>query len=282
MKFFPRLLLGFLFLTPFALHAQQPDAATLAKAVQQFLKSSKDPWIKHYEALQKQEAAWFGMKEFKKAWDINESNLTISGTGKKDLPWKLRFDPEFPGEKHHPVWLTYDLSTCLYKPEMTATVLDFDLLFFMDSTWVVKKMQPGIEMLDEGRHRHLGPTAIAPEAWNSCMKIRLSNLEKSTPMLVGNRWKETASFIADCESRRDEINSAIESALKAKYTTAPVDHVETCPGTAEECFEFTDPAVGKIETEGIFTATSGPQTLFYKAIISVADKVTVKIENIWK
>jgi hypothetical protein len=96
------------------LKAQQPEASVLAKTIQGFVKNNPDLWLKNYEALQKQEMSWFGMNNFKKMWDF-EPNLTVTSTGNKLLPYSVRFNPEYPGEKHHPVWHTYDLSQCLLE-----------------------------------------------------------------------------------------------------------------------------------------------------------------------
>jgi hypothetical protein len=57
----------------------------------------------------------------------------------------------------------------------------------MDSTWKVKKVQPGIMMLEDGKSRHLGPNAIFDHVWNDCMKLMISNLERSQPALVGSQ-----------------------------------------------------------------------------------------------
>lgn len=259
----------------------QPDAAALAKTIQAHLKAHPEPWAKNYEALQKQEMAWFGLKNFKPTWDL-EPNLRVTNTGNKLTPYAVRFDPEYPGEKHHPVWHTYDLSSCLHKEAGAVTMLDFDLEFLMDSTWKVKKVQPAIQMLEDGKSRHLGPNAIFDHVWNDCMKLNISNLEKSQPALVGSRWKKTLEFIGKCEGMKAEINEAIAAAVRKKYTTAAVTEVLACEGPVEECFDFTDPQDGILQTDGIFKAASGPGMLYYHARITVTDGVQVVIENIWK
>ncbi len=266
-----------------SLHSQivQPEPPALAKSIQGFLKNNPDPWIKSYEALQKQELSWFGLNKFNKIWDL-EPNLTVNSTGNKLLPYSIRFDPEYPGAKHHPVWHTYDLSGCLYKAPGTVTMLDFDLLFLCDSTWKIKKIQPGIMMLEDGKSRHLGPTAIFGDVWNECMKLVISDLERSTPALVGTRWNRTAEFIQNCESRKDEINEAIAAAVKKKYTTAAVAEVMACTGPIDECFDVTSPMDGELQTDGIFKAEGGPGMLYYHAKINVADKVSVVIDRVWK
>jgi hypothetical protein len=274
------LLLACLALT---LHAQvpQPEPAALAKSIQGFLKNNPDPWIKNYEALQKQEMSWFGLTKFAKTWDL-EANLSVSSTGNKLLPYAIRFDPEYPGVKHHPAWHTYDLSSCLYKAAGSVTMLDFDLLFLCDSTWKVKKIQPGIMMLEDGKSRHLGPTAIFGDVWKDCMKLAISDFERATPSAVGKRWNDTAAFIASCEGRKTEINEAIAAAVKKKYTTAPVAEVMACEGPIQECFDVTDPMGGELQTDGIFKATSGPSMLYFHAKINVADNVVVVVDRVWK
>ncbi len=276
------LLLGlFILLGLVQLKAQQPEPSVLAKTIQGFVKNNPDLWLKNYEALQKQEMSWFGMNNFKKMWDF-EPNLSVTSTGNKLLPYSVRFNPEYPGEKHHPVWHTYDLSQCLLKAPGTVTMLDFDLLFLMDSTWKVKKVQPGIMMLEDGKSRHLGPNAIFDHVWNDCMKLMISNLERSQPALVGSRWGKTAAFIAKCEGQKAAINEAISAAVTKKYTTATVTEVMACEGPIEECFDVTDPSIGELQTDGIFKASSGPGMLYYHARITVADDIKVVIDNIWK
>lgn len=276
------LLLGLFILLGFVqLKAQQPEPSVLAKTIQGFVKNNPDLWLKNYEALQKQEMSWFGVNNFKKMWDL-EPNLTVTSTGNKSLPYSVRFNPAYPGEKHHPVWHTYDLSQCLLKAPGTVTMLDFDLLFLMDSTWKVKKVQPGIMMLEDGKSRHLGPNAIFDHVWNDCMKLNISNLERSQPALVGSRWAKTAEFIAKCEGQKAAINEAISAAVTKKYTTATVTEVMACEGPIEECFDVTDPAEGILQTDGIFKASSGPGMLYYHARITVTDEIKVVIDNIWK
>ena len=253
----------------------------MAKTIQGFVKNNPDLWLKNYEALQKQEMSWFGVNNFKKMWDF-EPNLKVTSTGNKLLPYSVRFNPEYPGEKHHPVWHTYDLSQCLLKAPGTVTMLDFDLLFLMDSTWKVKKVHPGIMMLEDGKSRHLGPNAIFDHVWNDCMKLNISNLERSQPALVGSRWGKTASFISKCENQKAAINEAISAAVTKKYTTATVTEVMACEGPIEECFDVTDPAEGILQTDGIFKASSGSGMLYYHARITVTDDIKVVIDNIWK
>jgi hypothetical protein len=265
-------------------HAQlpQPEPAALAKSIQGFLKNNPDPWIKHYEALQKKEMSWFGLSNFKKMWDL-EPNLSVSSTGNKLLPYSIRFNPEYPGDKHHPVWHTYDLSGCLYKTPGSVTMLDFDLLFLADSTWKIKKIQPGIQMLEDGRSRHLGPTAIFGDVWGDCMKLEISSLERSTPALVGTRWGKVAEFLVHCEGRKSEIWEAITAAVKKKYTTGAVTEVMACESAIEECFDVTDPMNGELQTEGIFKAEGGPGMLYYHAKITVSpDDVKVVVDRVWK
>ncbi len=259
----------------------RPEPAALAKSIQGFLKNNPDPWIKSYEALQKQELSWFGLNKFNKVWDL-EPNLSVNNTGNKLLPYAIRFDPEYPGSKHHPVWHTYDLSECLYKTPGSVTMLDFDLLFLADSTWKIKKIQPGIMMLEDGKSRHLGPTAIFGDVWNDCMKLAVSSIERSQPALVGTRWNKTAEFIASCETRKDEINAAIAEAVKKKYTTSPIAEVLACTGPIDECFDVTSPLDGELQTDGIFKATTGPAMLYYHAKITVADEVSVLVDRVWK
>lgn len=276
------LLLGlFILLGIGQLKAQQPEPSVLAKTIQGFVKNNPDLWLKNYEALQKQEMSWFGVNNFKKMWDF-EPNLSVTSTGNKLMPYSVRFNPEYPGEKHHPVWHTYDLSQCLLKAPGTVTMLDFDLLFLMDSTWKVKKVQPGIMMLEDGKSRHLGPNAIFDHVWNDCMKLNISNLERSQPALVGSRWGKTASFISKCESQKAAINEAISAAVTKKYTTSTVTEVMACEGPIDECFDVTDPAEGILQTDGIFKASSGPGMLYYHARITVTDDIKVVIDNIWK
>ena len=279
--FFGLLLISCLSFAHMQAQTPQPEAAALAKSIQGFLKNNPDPWIKNYEALQKQEMSWFGLTKFNKVWEL-EPNLTVSSTGNKLLPYSIRFDAEFPGAKHHPVWHTYDLSTCLYKEHGAVTMLDFDLLFLCDSTWKVRKVQPGIMMLEDGKSRHLGPTAIFGDVWKDCMTLELTSLERSTPALVGKRWGETTAFIASCEGRKAEINEAIAAAVKKKYTTAPITEVMACEGPIEECFDITDPLGGELQTDGIFKASSGPSMLYFHAKINVADQVTVVVDRVWK
>ncbi len=270
-----------LLLTTAQAQVLQPEPAALAKSIQGFLKNNPDPWIKHYEALQKQEMSWFGLNKFQKTWDL-EPNLSVNSTGNKLLPYAIRFNPEYPGAKHHPVWHTYDLSACLYKPVGSVTMLDFDLLFLADSTWKIKKVQPGIQMLEDGRSRHLGPTAIFGDVWADCMKLEISSLERSTPALVGTRWGKVAEFLARCESRKSEIWEAITAAVKKKYTTAAVSEVLACESAIEECFDVTDPMNGELQTEGIFKAEGGPGMLYYHARIVVGDEVKVVVDRVWK
>jgi hypothetical protein len=280
-RFIFTLALTLLALTPMMAQVPQPEPAALAKSIQGFLKNNPDPWIKNYEALQKQEMSWFGLTKFNKIWDL-EPNLSVSSTGNKLLPYSIRFDAEYPGAKHHPVWHTYDLSSCVYKDAGSATMLDFDLLFLCDSTWKVKKIQPGIMMLEEGKSRHLGPTAIFGDVWKDCMKLELTSLEGSTPALVGKRWEETAAFIADCEARKSEINEAIAAAIKKKYTTAPVTEVMACEGPITDCFDVTAPLDGELQTDGIFKSSAGPGMLYFHAKIVVADAVSVVVDRVWK
>jgi hypothetical protein len=259
----------------------QPEPNVLAKTVQAYVKTSTEPWIKHYEALQKQEMKWFGLTKFGKIWDL-EPNIKVNGTGNKLLPYAVRFDPEYPGDKHHPVWQTYDLSNCLSKATGSVTMLDFDLVFLMDSTWKVKKVQPAIQMLEEGKSRDLGPNVIFDHVWDNCMQLSLSELERSQPALVGSRWAKIAGFLGQCEGRKAEINDAIAAAVKQKYTTAEVSEVMACEGPIEECFDVTAPLEGELQTDGIFRASSGPSMLYYHARITVGDKVAVVVDRIWK
>jgi hypothetical protein len=259
----------------------QPEPAALAKTIQSYLKANPTPWAKNYEALQKQEMAWFSLNNFKKIWDL-EPNLTVTSTGNKFSPWAVRFNPEYPGEKHHPVWQTYDISACLSKAAGTVTLLDFDLVFLMDSTWKVKKVQPGIQMLEDGKSRHLGPNAIFDHVWDDCMTLAVSDMERSQPALVGSRWKKVAAFLASCETRKGEINDAIAAAVKKKYTTAEVTEVMACEGPVQECFDVTDPLAGELQTDGIFRAASGPGMLYYHAKIMVKDEVGVVVDRVWK
>lgn len=277
------LLLAVLVASAIGLRAQvpQPAAADLAKSIQQFVKTSGDLWIKNYEALQKQEMTWFGLSKFNKVWDL-EPNLSVTSTGRKDAPYAIRFDPLFPGDKHHPVWHTYDLSACLHKAAGAVTMLDFDLVFLADSTWRIRKVQPGIKMLDEGKSRHMGPTAIYSDVWKDCMQPILSDMERSQPALVGNRWTKTQAFLAKCEGQKEAIWAAITAAVKQKYTTAPVTEVMACMEPIAECFDVTDPERGQLKIEGIFKAGSGPGMLYYNATITVGDDIRAVVDRIWK
>lgn len=114
------------------------------------------------------------------------------------------------------------------------------------------------------------------------MQLNLSSLERTQPALVGSRWGKVAAFLANCETRKLEINDAIAAAVKQKYTTAPVSEVMACEGPIEECFDVTAPLDGEIQTDGIFRASSGPSMLYYHARITVGDKVNVVVDRIWK
>lgn len=277
-------LIGSICLFVFSLKAQVPDFQAVSKSILKFSNENKTEVIKSYEVLQQRETAFFNRDTFTMIWRIEPGNLVIKETGNPKTPWKAHFDPTFASNVQHPVWHTYNLSACLFKTDHSLFLQDLDLVFFLDSMLVVKKVEAEMLVLQEGRSRKFTNRELNVIQWTDCMEIAYQGEEAKKPYLVGQRWRKTAALIKAVEGRKAEIEAALETEIRAKYTTAQVDEVLKCPGTVLECFDFPDPENGFFRSEGLFTAKSGPKELFYSARISFDenDKVQVEIERIWK
>ncbi len=283
MKLIARLLFLFL-LVGMQVQAQEADWKAVSKSVLNFANSSDDPWIKRYEALQQKETTWFNRDTFTMTWRMEPSNLEVKATGDARVPWQVHFNPTFAGNVDHPVWHTYQLSSCFSKIDKGLFLQDFDLVFLLDSTYQVKKVRPDMVVLQEGRSRKFSGREVTNLLWEECMHIAFQGEEAKKSYLVGQRWRKTSKFIVEVGTRKAEIEAALTEAIKAKYTTAEVKEVLSCPESVMECFDFPDPLSEYCRAEGLFTAKSGPKELFYSALIYISEEgvISVEVENIWK